>query len=334
MKLDILERLRPALVLFAIVALLTPLIVGRPFWLDNSILIAVFSLMALSVGMSYGQAGILSMATAAFASIGAYATSIVTTRYGLSPFVGLFLAVALPMLLGYPVARAITRLSPMPLSIATLLLSMVLELGIRESGDFTGGYVGLSGIPKLYFAPSLEAMHVLSWAIVIGTIALYANLTSSAIGRAVKTARHDPLRAVADGVDVPRMLAGYFALSAAVAGIAGWLYAHHLAYMGPDSLTIHVSIKAMLMAVIGGAQTLLGPVVGAAFLTMITLYLPASGAQGMIFGATLVLVLLVAPGGILGTNWPKLLARAKKRDVPAKGAAGVKDAANINERVA
>lgn len=334
MKLNTLERLRPALILLVIIALITPLIAGKPFWLDNSILIAVFSLMALSVGMSYGQAGILSVATAAFASMGAYATSIVTTRYGLSPLVGLFLAVTLPMLLGYPVARAITRLSPMPLSIATLLLSMVLEIGIRESGDFTGGYVGLSGIPKFYFAPSLEAMHVLSWAIVICTIALYANLTSSAIGRAVKTARHDPLRAVADGVDVPRLLASYFALSAAVAGIAGWLYAHHLAYMGPDSLTIHVSIKTLLMAVIGGAQTFLGPVVGAAFLSLITLYLPASGAQGMIFGTTLVLVLLVAPGGILGTDWRKLLFRSKKNNAPSDDGAGIKGAASINEYVA
>ena len=126
MKLGTLVRLRPALILLAIIAALTPFVVGKPFWLDNSILVAIFSLMALSVGMSYGQAGILSVATAAFASVGAYATSIVTAQYGLSPIVGLLLAVLLPMLLGYPMARAITRLSPMPLSIATLLLSMVL----------------------------------------------------------------------------------------------------------------------------------------------------------------------------------------------------------------
>ncbi|WP_398464805.1 branched-chain amino acid ABC transporter permease [Tardiphaga sp.] len=328
MMLRMRDRLRPAFILFVIIAALTPLIVGKPFWLDNSILIAVFSLMALSVGMSYGQAGILSVATAGFASVGAYATSIVTAHYGLSPLLGLLLAIVLPMLLGYPMARAITRLSPMPLSIATLLLSMVLEIAIREGGDFTGGYIGLSGIPNLPFASSLEAMHVLSWAIVVVVIALYANLTHSAIGRAVKTARHDPLRATADGVDVPKILASYFALSAAVAGVAGWLYAHHLMYMGPDSLTIHVSIKTMLMTVIGGAQTFLGPVLGAAFLTMLTLYLPASEAQGMIFGATLVFVLLVTPRGILGTDWLKLLSRSKKRETP------IADVTRTSERTA
>lgn len=311
------RRMRPAIVLFVVIAVLTPMVIGQPFWLDNSILVAIFSLMALSVGMAYGQAGILSVATAAFASIGAFATSIVTTHYGLSPLVGLLLAIVLPMVLGYPMARAITRLSPMPLSIATLLLSMVLETAIREGGDFTGGYIGLSGVPRLSFASSAEGMHVLSWAMVLIVLVLYINLTHSAIGRAVKTARHDPLRATADGVDVPRLLASYFALSAAVAGVAGWLYAHHLTYMGPDSLTIHVSIKTMLMTVIGGAQTFLGPIVGAAFLTLINLYLPASEAQGMIFGGTLVFVLLVAPRGMLGTDWLKLFSRKAARNVPA-----------------
>lgn len=311
------KRMRPAVILFVVIAVLTPVMVGQPFWLDNSILVAIFSLMSLSVGMAYGQAGILSIATAAFASIGAFATSIVMTRYGASPLVGLLLAITLPMLVGYPMARAITRLSPMPLSIATLLLSMVLETAIREGGDFTGGYIGLSGVPRLWFASSAESMHVLSWAIVLVVLVLYINLTHSAIGRAVKTARHDPLRATADGVNVPRLLASYFALSAAVAGVAGWLYAHHLTYMGPDSLTIHVSIKTMLMTVIGGAQTFLGPIVGAAFLTLINLYLPASEAQGMIFGGTLVFVLLVAPRGILGTDWLKLFSRRTARNVSA-----------------
>ncbi len=316
----LLQRCKPALIILAIIAAITPFIYNSPFWLDNSVMVAIFSLLSLSVGMAYGQAGILSMAPAAFGSIGAFATSIVTTRYGLSPLVGLVLALTLPMLLAYPMARAITRLSPLPLSIATLLMCLVLELAIREGGSFTGGYIGLSGIPPLWFAESIQAMHILGWLIVALVLVLYANLTSSAIGRAVRTAQHDPLRATADGVNVPALLALYFALSASVAGLAGWLYAHHLTYMGPDSLTMHVSIRILLMAVIGGAATFLGPVLGAAFLTLITLYLPAAETQGMIFGAVLILVLLVAPNGVLGTNWRKMLASQQQRSRAAKAA--------------
>lgn len=302
------SRYLPPLGMAAIILIITPFILNSPFWLDNSVMVAIFALMALSAGMAYGQAGILSIAPAAFASIGAFATGIVTTRYGLSPLIGLVLALLLPMVLAYPMARAISRLSPMPLSIATLLLSLVLELAIREGGSFTGGYIGLSGIPTLWFAPTIHAMHVLCWLAVVAVLVLYVNVTDSALGRAVKTARHDPLRATADGVNVPAILASYFSLSAAVAGLAGWLYAHQLTYMGPDSLTMHVSIKVLLMAVIGGASTFLGPIVGAAFLTLITLYLPAAETQGMIFGAVLILVLLVAPNGLLGTNWKRVFA--------------------------
>ncbi|MCG6205997.1 branched-chain amino acid ABC transporter permease [Rhodopseudomonas sp. HC1] len=311
------SRLAPIALLVVIIAALTPMIAGSAFWLDNSVLVAIFALLALSVGMAYGQAGILSMAPAAFGAIGAFATSIVTTRYGLSPLVGLALALLLPAVVAYPMARAITRLSPLPLSIATLLLSLVLELAIREGKGFTGGYIGISGIPPLWFADSVFAMHVLSWGLVVVVLFLYANLTDSAVGRAVKTARHDPLRATADGVNVPALLASYFAISASVSGLAGWLYAHHLTYMGPDSLTMHVSIKVVLMAVIGGASTLLGPVLGAAFLTLLTLYLPAAETQGMIFGGVLIFVLLVAPNGMLGTDWGKLVARRSSKQAVA-----------------
>lgn len=75
------KRMRPAIILFVIIAVVTPMIITQPFWLDNSVLVAIFSLMALSVGMAYGQAGILSVATAAFASIGAFATSIVCRQH-------------------------------------------------------------------------------------------------------------------------------------------------------------------------------------------------------------------------------------------------------------
>lgn len=298
-----LATLRPLLILIGALVVVTIATWGRPFWLDNSIIVAIFALMALSVGLAYGQAGVLSMATGAFASIGAFGTGIVTTRLGLSPYVGLVVALVVPPVLAWPLARAVLRLSPLPLSVATLLVSLVLEIAVREGGDVTGGYIGLSGIPRLSVAPSPQAMHFLAWGCVLVALLLYINLMDSAIGRAVRTARHDALRATADGVGVPRLLSSVFALSAAIAGLAGWLYAHHLTYVGPDSMTTHMSIQVLLMAVVGGARTFLGPVVGAALLLLVTLFLPAAQTQGMVFGAMLVFVLVVMPNGIVGSWW-------------------------------
>ncbi len=303
-----------ALVLLLVLIVVSLVISGKSFWLDQSVNIAIFSLMALSVGISYGQAGILSMATAAFTAIGAYATAILSVRYGLSPYAGLVVAIGLPMLCGYLLAHAIGRLSPLPLAIASLILSDLIGVAIREGGDFTGGFVGISGIPRLGLAATVQSMHFLAWGIVLIVLIMYINLMNSSVGRAINTARHDPLRAVADGVSVPRLMASTFALSAGVAGVAGWLYAHHLTYMGPDSMTTQVSISVILMAVVGGARVFIGPIFGCALLLVIGIYLPAAESQGMIFGGILVLVLLVAPKGFLGLEWSKILPVKADRD--------------------
>jgi branched-chain amino acid transport system permease protein len=298
-----LRRQFPTLILIGVIVLVTPLIIRNAFWIDNSVLFAIFSLFALSVGMSYGQAGILSLATGAFAAVGAYGSAILSTHFGISPYVGLIMALALPMALAYPVARIVTRLSPLPLSIATLVLGSIIEIATREGGDFTGGYIGLSGIPPIPIAASPFAMHILAWSCVALVLFLYCNLMGSAFGRAINTARHDGLRAVADGVNVPRVLATFFAISAAVAGLGGWLYAHNLSYLGPDSLNTATSMQVLLMAIVGGARKILGPVIGSCLLLAIVTYLPAAETQGMVYGAALIVILLVAPQGLIGSDW-------------------------------
>jgi branched-chain amino acid transport system permease protein len=297
---------RPTVLLILIIAVVTPLIMRNAFWIDNSVLFAIFSLFALSVGMSYGQAGVLSIATGAFAAIGGFSTAIVTTHYGMSPYFGLLLSVIVPAIVAYPTARIVTRLSPLPLSIATLVLSSIIEIAIREGGDFTGGYIGLSGIPSISIASTPFSMHIVAWACVVLVLFCYCNLMDSAFGRAINTVRHDSLRAVADGINVPSVLASFFALSAAVAGLGGWLYAHNLSYLGPDSLNVNVSMQVLLMAIVGGVRKPLGPVIGASLLLLIVSQLPAAETQGMVFGGALVLILLVAPQGLIGAKLSRL----------------------------
>lgn len=308
-----LRRQAPTLALIAIVLVATPWVRTSHFWLDNSVLIAIFSMLALSVGMSYGHAGILSLATASFAAMGAYATAILSTRYGVSPYLTLVPSILLPMLVAYPVARVVIRLSPLPLSIATLVLGSIVEIGIGEGGQFTGGHIGLSGLPPVPIAPSAASMHVLAWVFVAIGVYLYCNIVDSGFGRAVDTARHDPLRATADGVDVPRTLALFFAIAAGFAGTGGWLYAHYMSYIGPDSLNNSVSIQVLLMAIVGGVGTRLGPVIGAGVLLLIANYLPAAESQGMVYGFALIFVLLLAPDGLIGGLIALVRNRQKRR---------------------
>jgi branched-chain amino acid transport system permease protein len=295
----LLRRQRPALILLIVIAVITLFIRDRAVWLDTSVVIAIYSLLALSVGISYGQAGILSVAQAAFASIGAYATAILVVRYHLPATLGLTLALLLPAIVAYPLARLTSRLSPLALAIATLVFGQAVDIGLREGGDFTGGYIGLSGIPPLPFASSLLVYHFLAWFTVLIVVVGISNLRDSGFGRAVSTLRADTLRAVADGVDVPHVRSAMLALSAAVAGLSGWLYAHHITYVGPDSLGPSTSLSVLLMAVVGGAQTVLGPIAGAALLTLIFRYIPSQEVQGMFYGSALIAVLVLTPGGLL-----------------------------------
>lgn len=297
---SLLQRQRSALILFGAFLIITLLISGNTVWLDTSVVIAIYSLIALSVGISYGQAGILSVAQAAFASVGAYAAAIVTTRYDLPAVFGLVLALVVPPLIAYPLARLVTRLNALSLAIATLVFGQAVDIILREGGDFTGGYIGLSGIPPLSIASTLLQYHFLSWGVVLVVVILLSNLIDSPFGRATSTLRSDTLRAVADGVNVPHVRSVVLALSASVAGLGGWLYAHHIAYIGPDSLGPSVSLSVLLMAVVGGAQTVLGPIVGAALLTLLFKFIPSQEVQGMFYGGALIAVLVLSPNGLLG----------------------------------
>jgi ABC-type branched-subunit amino acid transport system permease subunit len=313
-------RHRPVLSLLAAILVAGLLAWGHPFWIDTLVMIAIFAMFALSAGISYGQAGIPSMATGTFAALGAYGSAILSTRYGLSPYLGLVIAVILPALVAYPLARAVTRLSPLPLSLATFALAGAAEISIRAGGDFTGSYVGILGIPPVPGAKSPQAMFVLSWAVVIIAAFLCTNLLASPLGRAANTARHDGLRATADGVDVSNLLAWALSFSASLAGVGGWLYAHYISYVSPESLNTYLAISALLMAVVGGAQTVIGPILGATLLTLLNTYLPAAQTQGMVYGVVLVLVLMLAPQGILGLARQRLLRRSRSAEERARTA--------------
>lgn len=295
-----LHRQRPTLVLAAAVAIVLLLIGDSPGAVDLSITIAVFSLLALSVALCYGQAGIMSVAQAGFAAIGAYATAIMATRWELHPLIGLVAALLVPAVIAYPLARIVGRLSHLALAIATLVFGEIVVILLREGGDFTGGYVGLSGIPPLPWAIDLQTYSVFAWVVVVVVVAGYSNLVASSHGRALQTIRWDDLRARADGVEVAHRSAGIFALAAAVAGLAGWLYAHYLAFLAPESIPAMWSITAILMAVVGGKRYVLGPVLGAAVLMFLQNALPSEAAQGILYGSALVAALVLAPEGLLG----------------------------------
>lgn len=294
----------------------------NPVWLDTVILAGIFALIALSAGLSFGQAGILSMAQGAFAAIGAYATAICATRFGLPAWVGLALAIALPATLAWGLARMVTRMPELATALATLALATLLEILARNWDAVTGGYVGIAGVPPVEGFSVGWSFNILVWVFVLVAVVVYENLMNSAHGRALNIVRHDRTRAMADGIAVAPLLSAMLATSGAMAGAGGWLYAHYITYMSPHSLDTYASISALLMAVVGGAGYILGPVLGTFLLSLLAKLLPAQEAQGLFYGGALVVILVVAPEGLMG--WAHGLMRrmaARRRGPQVTGTA-------------
>lgn len=272
----------------------------NPVWLDTVVLTGILALISLSAGLSFGQAGILSMAQGAFAAIGAYATAVCTTRLGLPAWAGLPLAIALPSVLAWALARMVTRMPELATALATLALATLLEIVARNWDSVTGGYVGIGGIPPVEGFSAAWRFNILVWTFVVLAVFVYENLMNSAHGRALNIIRHDRTRAMADGTAVAPLLSAMLATSGAMAGAGGWLYAHYITYMSPQSLDTVASISALLMAVVGGAGYILGPVVGTFLLSLLGKLLPAQEAQGLFYGGALIVILVIAPEGLLG----------------------------------
>lgn len=310
--------LHKVLALAAIIGVVTPLIAPHPALIDTSVTMATFSLIAISLAMSYGLGGMLSFAQASFASIGAYATAIATVNYGLSPFIGLIFAIAIPALLSFATARLIVRLSPLALGLATLALSQVIELLADEGGEFTGGYIGISGIPEIPFVTDWLWLHLLGWISVLGVLIAYIRLRYSNAGRSLKAISTDDTLAQGLGIRPVLQLTLLFALSGAVAGFAGWFYAHSRTYVAPSSLALDVSFMVAIAVIVGGRRTVIGPVLGTVLIVLLRDMLPGTESHGMFYGAALVVTLLLFPEGIMGMNWSSLFRRRSKTTQSAK----------------
>jgi branched-chain amino acid transport system permease protein len=303
----------PAAFLLLGILLLTVGAQLRPSVYSTSITIGIYSLIALPLGLIYGQGGTISLAQGAFAAIGGYTTAILTTRFGLNPLASLVPSVLVPALVAFIIARPILRLPELSLALVTLSFGTVVEIALQRGGDWTGGYVGLSGIPPLPLIGNRPlAAHIGVWVLVLGVVILYSRFCTTSRGRALNAIRVDRLLAEGMGVNVALDLSVLFAVAAGVAGLAGWYYCHFIGFVAPDSLNVALSAHVLFMVVVGGRRAVLGPVLGAAFFVWASDVLPGTEMQGMFFGFILILILMFSPDGLM--SW---LSRWRSRK-PAK----------------
>ncbi|WP_377847304.1 branched-chain amino acid ABC transporter permease [Bosea sp. UC22_33] len=292
------------LILGAIILWFAPVGMGRygtyvlSLWL-------VMSIGVMGLNLTLGYAGQTSLAQAAFMGLGAYATAILTTKYGVSWYAAFalsgLLTFAVGLLLGFPALRVRTHY----LAFVTLAFSTLIWLVLRNEQWLTGGVFGISNInrPDFFGIKLFGALEFHRFVVVV-TLILSLKLwwlIRSPWGRAFTALRENPVRAASLGIDTRAYTLLAFAIGSAYGGFAGSLYAPLVEFIDPSPFSLSQSLFLLLMVVAGGAGYLFGPFVGALLGVVLPEWLRFAGSLYLIIFATIVLALLViCPQGVCG----------------------------------
>ncbi len=313
---------RVATAVFVAAVALLP-VVAPPFWVTLANYIGLYSIVALGLVLLTGVAGQTSFGQAAFVGIGAYTTAYLSTVHGISPWITLFAGLALTLVVALALGFITLRMRGHFLPLATIAwgISLYFLFGNLES---LGGHTGMPGIPALSLAgfefKSERHMCWLIWVVVLASLWTMRNLLDSRPGRAIRALKGRLEMAEAFGVDGARLKIVVFVHAALLAALSGWLYAHLQRFVNPTPFGVNQGIEYLFMAVVGGAGSVWGAVLGATIITLLKQYLqdilPALlGTTGnfeiVVFGALIVVLLQRTRDGV----WP-LLARLFPRPAP------------------
>ena len=267
--------------------------------------VGVNGLLALSmyVVLAVGQ---LSLGQAAFMGIGAYASALLA-KAGAPIALALLGSVAAPALAALAVGGPTLRLSGIYLALATLGLGEMLRVFLVNA-DFTGGTLGLSGIPLMN---DYGALFVIFGSLAIALVAA-TFIARSAIGRAMEAMREDETAAGALGVRLPRARLAALLASAALAGLAGAFNAHVTSFIGPNDYGFDQAVTILSYALLGGVGSPFGPVLGSTILTLLPEILrPLHDFRSVVNGLIIVLAVLFMPRGLLSWRMPRISSRAR-----------------------
>lgn len=315
------ELRRPAILLPIAIAALVPLVLSDAYLLRVATIMAMSSVIALSLNLIAGFAGMISLGHAAFYGIGAYASAILSTRLGVPVWPSMLAAVVITGIFGALFAWPMMRLRGHYVAMGTFGLSGVIWMVMINWIELTRGPMGIRAIPvPSWFGAELQGAGfywLILVVLVVSALAVMA-LLDSPFGRAVRAMRDDDLSLAGVGIDPRLVKMKLFALSAAIAGAAGAFWAHYITFISPDSFTPIVSIGFLAMVVLGGLGSVPGAIFGGAVLAALPELLRfASEYRLAIYGAIMVLMVLFRPQGILGRNQAAAPIRPRAASAPA-----------------
>lgn len=284
--------------------------IALPFLTDNMFIINLLVLMLISIIfasawnlLAYSGQG--SLGHAAFLGIGAYGSTLIAAKTGISPLVTIFLGAAVAAFIGILIGLTCVRLKEWFLAMVTFGFAIIVQtLTVSVLAPVTGGWDGIASARLV--SSSVPGYQLIEYYIilVITTASILAiwYIMKSKVGLAFLAIRENELEARAAGIDPVRYRLLAFALSAYLAGVAGALQIHHIGYLTPELYGVDNSFWPITYVILGGLGTLAGPVVGTVVLTIIWEGLKATGitfGRYVIIGVILILAIIFLPRGLV-----------------------------------
>ncbi len=280
--------------LLIVLFLILPLLIKNGFLLTALSLLFINSIAALGLNIVTGWAGQISIGHAAFMSIGAFFSGVLTTHFQLPLFLTLPLSGVVAGFIGYLLGFPSLRLGGFYLAILTMGFGVAIEQ-LFGWMDITGGHIGLKVVPTL---GDLQGYY-LSLITLILIYTIFYSVLNGRTGRAWKALRESETVAASFGINVTHYKISAFTVSATLGGIAGAIYAHVIGYIAPSDFGLGKSLELLAMIVIGGLSSLGGSITGAAIYTILPfMFSRSSLSLSIIFGFLLLITVLLFPRGL------------------------------------
>jgi branched-chain amino acid transport system permease protein len=266
----------------------------------------IYTLITIGLSLLMGYAGQISLGHAAFYGIGAYTSGILTTKYGINPWLCMVAGGLLASIAAVAVGAPSLKLKGHYLAMATLAFGIIINIVFREEVEWTGGPDGMINIPRLQLLGwkinSTKDFYYLAWAIAAGAFIFTINILQSPAGRALRAIHTSEPASGAMGINVSHYKIVVFVYSAALASLAGSLYAHYMNFINPSSFDLFFSIKLIIMIALGGMHSIWGAILGTVlivFLSFEWLHF-LEEFEILVYGAILLVVTIFLPKGLVG----------------------------------
>lgn len=297
---------RILLALMALAAVL-PLFMRDQYVLHIAIMVLFFAVLASSLNLVVGYVGEFSLGHTAFLGTGAYTAAILATQHGWPLWATIPMAGLLAALMGVVIGALTLRLQGPFFVIVTLSFAEVLRLIADNWIGLTNGPMGIAGVPQpewLAQASNLAAKQFyygIAWVLLALTLYLSYRFVYSNAGRAAVAVRENRYVAQSIGIRPLNYTMLALVLGALLSGMAGGFYAHYISFVGPEVFRFAFMVSMIIMVLIGGKGTLVGPLIGALLVTFLEEYLrEAKELRLSIFGLAVIAIVLFLPRGLMG----------------------------------